>query len=245
MNNNTFYLVLAVLAITVILLFFVIYLTIDLKNYSKSVLLSKEDYEAYKSRIRWIDLFNRTKVRHDEEAATHVYDDIHELDNAPPAWFNYLFYVTILVAVGYMLRYHVFKTGMLQGEEYAVQMEEAKALAIKLREKAIKLADLPPMKASTELNDGKVVYIKNCVMCHGDKGQGNVGPNLTDAYWIHGASYKNVFTTIFNGVPEKGMLSWKNTLSPVDIQKVSSYVYTLKNTNAPGGKAPQGQLANE
>jgi cytochrome c oxidase cbb3-type subunit 3 len=76
-------------------------------------------------------------------------------------------------------------------------------------------------------------------------GQGNVGPNLTDQYWIHGGGIKNVFTTITNGVPQKGMISWKTQLSPSQIQKVGSFVLTLQGSNPPGAKAPQGEIYQE
>jgi cytochrome c oxidase cbb3-type subunit 3 len=82
----------------------------------------------------------------------------------------------------------------------------------------------------------------NCAACHGQKGEGVVGPNLTDAYWIHGGGIKNVFKTIKYGVPAKGMIAWETQLSPSQIQKVASYVLTLQGTNPPNGKAPEGEI---
>jgi cytochrome c oxidase cbb3-type subunit 3 len=80
------------------------------------------------------------------------------------------------------------------------------------------------------------------VVCHLAQGQGVVGPNLTDDYWIHGCSIKKIYATIYVGVPEKGMISWKDQLTPEQISQVSSYILTLRGTNPPNPKAPQGDL---
>ncbi len=96
-------------------------------------------------------------------------------------------------------------------------------------------------KAALEL--GKQVYVKNCVPCHGLGGEGGIGPNLTDQYWIHGKGHINdVMKTIIKGVPEKGMLAWSKVLKQDELLPVGSYVLTLVGTNPPNGKAPQGTL---
>ena len=74
------------------------------------------------------------------------------------------------------------------------------------------------------------------------QGEGLVGPNLTDDYWIHGCSVADIFQLITNGVPEKGMISWKTQLTQKEILEVSSYIMTLHGTNPPNPKAPQGEL---
>ena len=81
-----------------------------------------------------------------------------------------------------------------------------------------------------------------CAACHGDKGQGGIGPNLTDAYWIHGGDVKSVFKVVKYGVLEKGMISWKDEMKPGEMQAVVSYIFTLQGTNPDGAKEPQGQL---
>jgi|GEM_PF-4963174 len=76
------------------------------------------------------------------------------------------------------------------------------------------------------------------------KGEGlqGLGPNFTDQYWKHGGGIKNVFATIKHGVPEKGMIAWKNQMQASDIQKLASYILTLEGTNPPNQKAPEGEL---
>jgi len=108
--------------------------------------------------------------------------------------------------------------------------------------------DEPEVEALTgaeALAEGKKIFTKNCVQCHGANGQGGIGPNLTDQYWLHGAGINNVLRTIKYGVPAKGMISWRGFLSQEDIHQVASYVLTLEGTNPPNAKAPQGELVTE
>ena len=82
--------------------------------------------------------------------------------------------------------------------------------------------------------------------CHADKGQGNqTGPNLTDDYWLHKGGIKDVFYTIKYGWPEKGMRSWKEDFSPAQIAQLSSFIKSLKGSNPPGAKEPQGEKWTE
>jgi cytochrome c oxidase cbb3-type subunit 3 len=109
-------------------------------------------------------------------------------------------------------------------------------------------ADLVDEKSVVTLTDeaaldkGKTIFISYCAACHGTQGEGGVGPNMTDNYWIHGGDIKDLFRVVKYGVPEKGMISWKSQLSPVQMQQVSSYILTLVGTNPPNQKEPQGEL---
>jgi cytochrome c oxidase cbb3-type subunit III len=174
----------------------------------------------------------------------HAYDEIRELDNKIPPWFNFLFYGSVIFGIVYMISYHVLSSGNVQANEY---IEEVKFAEIQKAEliKSGTLLDENKLIALTDvaaINSGKEIFAKNCVVCHAEKAGGLVGPNLTDDYWIHGGGIKNVFTTIKNGVPAKGMISWKTQLNPRQIQEVASFVLTLKGTNPPNPKAPEGVL---
>jgi cytochrome c oxidase cbb3-type subunit 3 len=172
----------------------------------------------------------------------HDYDGIKELDNRIPPWFNYLFIGTIIFAVYYMLDYHVLGTSMLSHEEYALEMK----LASLQREKLIKSGaflnedNVTLLTDETSLSRGKEIYMSNCLPCHGEFGQGTVGPNLTDEFWIHGGGIKNIFITIKYGVQAKGMISWQGILNPNKIQEVASYVISLEGTDPPNPKQPEG-----
>ncbi len=173
----------------------------------------------------------------------HDYDGIQELDNPIPAWFMYLFYGTIIFAIGYLLNYHVFKTGQLQYAEYNTEMAQAaiekKAFLAKaanrVDENTVKLVSDPAVLAS-----GGAIFKSTCAPCHGEHAQGNVGPNLTDDYWLHGSKINDLFKTIKYGVLSKGMPTWEKQLSPKQISDVANYIKSLHGTNPAGAKAPQG-----
>jgi len=192
----------------------------------------------------WFDLFRRKGIQMDNFVEGHNYDGIQEYDNSPPAWFNWIFFVTIVFAFTYLMYYHVLKMGDLQVAEYEKAVKEAAPILAKAQERAIYLADQPRLTDETSLALGKSIFKTNCVTCHGPNGEGLAGPNLTDDYWLHGGHYNEIFKTVFNGVEQKGMPVWKKTLKPDDIRAVASYVYTLHGTNPPNPKAPQGEKMN-
>lgn len=175
----------------------------------------------------------------------HEYDGIRELDNSLPPWWLWLFYGTIIWAAVYLWYYHVSDKGPNQEQEYiaAMEMGEAeKAKFLATQADAIDEKTVTLLTAEADLAEGKEIYTANCMVCHGANGEGTVGPNFTDKYWIHGGSINNLFTTIKYGVPEKGMISWKSQLRPGAMQKVASYILSLQGTNPPNQKAPQGDL---
>lgn len=172
----------------------------------------------------------------------HEYDGIRELDNNLPPWWKYGFYLSIVVAVLYLINYHVLKTGDLQIAEYERTMEEEQAKvdaylisqALNVDENSVVM-----LTEEADLSRGKGLFMKYCKVCHGANGEGLVGPNMTDDYWIYGNDIKNIFTTVKYGA-KNGMKSWKDELNPVQMQQVSSYIKTLQGTNPPNQKEPQG-----
>jgi mono/diheme cytochrome c family protein len=279
-----------------------------------------------------------TKLNEKDILMDHNYDGIQELDNDLPPWWLWLFYITIIWSVLYMIHYHVFETGDSSEVEYlkeldpeyttaaalekpsfsyrsplfsageeltpltrvqlaVAQQKEADFLAAKsgkgasqvsLQEvsfeeiivAAMRVADetnlvklqqtfpeiweiyqkvetkvgaaaveikeepvaiILPLTDTASLTDGEAIYVTNCVSCHGNLGQGGIGPNLTDEYYIHGASAGAVVGIINNGVPAKGMISWKPILNEQQILQVTSYILTLYGTDPPNAKAPQGE----
>ena len=177
----------------------------------------------------------------------HDYDGIRELDNRIPPWFHFLFYGTIAWGVIYMLVFHVFSDGQIQKNEYNTEVQQA-ALErqILIRTGAfLNEETVTQLTDAAALSDGKNIYIKDCITCHGQKGEGLVGPNLTDDFWINGGGIKNIFKTIKYGVPAKGMISWQTQLDSQKMQSVASYIMSLHGTNPPNGKAPEGQKWEE
>jgi len=175
----------------------------------------------------------------------HDYDGIKELDNSLPPWWLYGFYLSIIIGIGYVYVYHFSDLGNSQLEEYEIAIQEGEDQKADFAARQTNSIDENNLAALTDANAMEVghrIYISRCAACHGPEGQGTVGPNLTDDYWIHGGDIKSVYKTIKNGVPEKGMIAWKAQLKPSTIIKVASYIKSLKGTNPPNPKAKQGQL---
>lgn len=174
----------------------------------------------------------------------HDYDGIHELDNNLPPWWLYGFYITGFWAILYMF-YYLKADNIDVGQQlYASEMQQA-AEEAELRGSLVDESTVELLTSESDLAIGKEIFTTNCVVCHLASGGGSVGPNLTDEFWIHGGGIKNVFRTVKVGVPEKGMISWENSLSPTDMQKVSSYVISLQGTNPADGKAAEGDIWTE
>jgi cytochrome c oxidase cbb3-type subunit 3 len=171
----------------------------------------------------------------------HEYDGIRELDNNLPPWWVWGFVATIVFAVVYIFNYHIFKTTDLQITAYNKEIAQSKKdVDAYLSKMAMNVDETN----ATQLTDagaiasGKAVFESNCVVCHNPKAEGNIGPNLTDDYWIYGPDVKDLFKTIKLGTPN-GMPEHASKLNPIQIQQVASFILSLPNTP---GKAPDGKL---
>ena len=176
----------------------------------------------------------------DKLLSGHEYDNIRELDNNLPKWWIWLFIITIVWSVGYIVAFDVIKIMPYQHEEWKNEMAAAGIIAPG-QPTPVDAASLVALTDQPSLDAGREIWLKQCKVCHLDGGQGLVGPNLTDNFSIHGCAYSDVVSIIVVGAPEKGMISWKAQLSDDQIKKVASFVMTLKGTTPPNPKAPQGE----
>lgn len=173
----------------------------------------------------------------DQNMTDHEYDGIRELDNNLPTWWLAIFGGTVIFAAIYWLHYEI-AGGPTSDQELAQAMEviqSMKKAGPSLGEnELIALFDEPTLQA------GKEVYVGKCAACHGSSGEGLIGPNLTDKFWLHGQGTRvDVMKVISDGVPEKGMPPWNGVLSEKELLAVTGYVHSLQGKNLPG-RPPQG-----
>jgi len=207
-----------------------------------------------KEKVSWFDrLYNRNT---EEDVARldlgHDYDGIKELDNEVPIWWRWGFAISLLFGVVYLYQYHIAETKPLQQQELAMDMEKAAAEQAAYLEKSANNVDENSVKmlGADDIAKGKELFIKPgaCATCHAENGSGivngapGIGPNLADEYWLHKGDIKGIFYSIKYGWPEKGMKSWKDDYSPVQIAQIASYVKSLQGTNPQPAKEKQGEL---
>lgn len=179
---------------------------------------------------------------HEAPLGDHVYDGIQEYDNPLPRWWTAIFWATFVFSIGYFFHYHLSGNGQSVAQGYAVDRRAAdetrarEALTQNVTEDL--LASL--LTNSAAVDKGKETFIGKCAVCHGQKGEGLIGPNLTDAHFIHGSGkMMDLYDVTSNGVDAKGMPAWSKQLGPDELRSVVAFVGTLRHTNLPG-KAPEG-----
>jgi len=207
-----------------------------------------ESRDDFLSRI-WRKMQDAKPIEKESEIEMdHEYDGIRELDNNLPPWWLWGFYISIAFAVVYMLRFEVFHTAPSTVEEYQQEMAAAEIAKEEYLKTAANLVDENSVVMLTDealIKEGAAIYNTSCAVCHAADGGGGVGPNLTDEYWLHGGGIQDVFATIKYGVPAKGMIPWKDQLSPVEMQKVASFVMTMQGTTPADPKEPQGEKTTD
>ncbi len=214
----------------------------------------KARYDAKRSKVpefKWIKntykkLVGARPIKEEHEIILdHNYDGIKELDNNLPPWWIYSFYISIIFAAVYLLRFHVFN-GENQYSELETEYAEAKIAIENYKKTAKDLVDFNTVELLTEASDlkaGQTIFETNCVACHKADGGGGIGPNLTDENWILGGGIKNVFKTVSEGGRDgKGMIAWKQSLKPAEIAQVSSYVLQFQGTTPAEPKAAEGDI---
>lgn len=189
-------------------------------------------------------MMSETTQKPQEQLTGHNYDGIQEYDNPMPGWWKMLFLGTVLYAIPYLMYYH-------QGiDNRSIHGEYDQAVAANLRLQFAEIGELEPNRETLmKYKDddkwrlvGQSVYKTHCVSCHGDKGEGKVGPNLTDDLWKNVKVIEDIATVIKNGAGGKAMPAWNNRLHPNEIVLVSSYVASMRGSLPPGsGKTIKGE----
>jgi cytochrome c oxidase cbb3-type subunit 3 len=172
----------------------------------------------------------------------HNYDGIKELDNKLPPWWLYLFYGCIIFGAVYLVRYEI-----MGGDNQEMELKKEMALA---KEEVAKYVLTAPdrmdeskvtkLTEAADLAAGKEIYTNVCAACHRADAGGQIGPNLTDEHGFLAATSKRVPHHFKRWPDGKGMVAWKATLKPTQIQQVASYILSLQGSNPKDAKAPEG-----
>ena len=178
-----------------------------------------------------------------DDTVIHEADGIQELDNQLPRWWVLLFYFSIVFAFLYLMYYHVLGFGQGPHDKYQSEVARAEArIAAREARSALDFDYSVPALDDPTLARGAEIYAANCASCHHSTGKGLIGPNLTDAYWIHGATFDDTMRVIAEGVTEKGMQAWKNLLSRDQRHAVASYISSLRGSDPDSPREPQGDF---
>lgn len=182
--------------------------------------------------------------------APHVYDGIEEHDNRLPRWWLMTLWGAIGFGVAYWFAYQTFGLAPQPRAVFEAQMSARRAAEERVITSRVgSSADVAGVDLVALKNDpavvarGKTLYQATCLACHADKGQGLVGPNLTDDAWLHGSTPKDIHRTVALGVAEKGMPAWKDALGATQVNEVVAFVLSIQGTHV-AGKEPQGVVSS-
>ncbi len=174
---------------------------------------------------------------------SHAYDGIREFDNPLPGWWSMIFAGCIAFAAAYGFYFHIARWGKTDAQTYTSALADYDGKReIRERAEAANVSEQTIANATQDpkvLERGAALFVQRCVSCHADKGQGLIGPNLTDLRQIHGSTRMDLYTTISKGVPTTAMLAWGEQLPQTDVLALTAFVSTLRGKNI-AGKEPQG-----
>ena len=181
------------------------------------------------------------------ETTGHVYDGLEEFNNPMPRWWMWLFYITIVFAVIYLVLYPGFgsfagKLGWRSAGQYQEEVKLAEAEVGPMFEK-YKATDLKALAADSKANAmGERLFLTYCAQCHGSDARGNKGfPNLADRDWLYGGEPETIKLSILNGrhgqMPPMGAAVG----SEKEIESVAHYVLSLSGSAHDSIKASAGR----
>lgn len=183
------------------------------------------------------------RLEHDQ-LLDHEYDGIREYDNPLPRWWKAIFWGSFVFSIGYFFHYHLSGNGQSVSAAYEADMREARDVEAKANlAQPVSEESLGKLMADPALmSDAKTLFGAKCAPCHGDQGQGLIGPNLTDNAWLHGqGTLSDIYGVINDGVLAKGMPAWGKQLSPIEVRKLAAFVGTRRGKAIPG-KPPEGAV---
>ena len=195
---------------------------------------------------------DKTQLFEDKLLEGYEYDGITEYDNPCPKWLMYIFYFTALLAV-FFTGYHFGSSSKDEIlETYAIKLKEAQTQTLAQAQTSTQKSEVSESELLAMLQDpdalaeGGEIFGDQCSLCHGENGEGMIGPNLIDNYWLHGkGKIGDIAVSIRTGIPDKGMAAWADRMSEEEILHIAAYIKSMQGTTVENAKAPDGELVEE
>ena len=197
--------------------------------------------------ISWILFANRKREQQSTEKTTgHVYDGIEELDNPLPAWWFYMFVITIVWGIGYLIVYpgmgnYAGAIGWTQVGQYDKEVAAAEEKYREMRDRylALPVEEIAVDPAVRKM--GMRLFANNCAQCHGADAGGAYGfPNLRDDDWLYGGDAATIKATLVNG-RQAVMPAWGSVIGDEGIADVTQYVLSLNGRDVDPARAEAGK----
>ncbi|MHC4268036.1 MAG: c-type cytochrome [Planctomycetota bacterium] len=176
----------------------------------------------------------------------YEYDGIKEYDNPCPPWLMYIFYFTAALAT-FFVGYHLGSSS--KNEMLELYMEKLQNAQTQTTEQAPVVSEselVALLQDPSALASGEEIFSAKCALCHGDVGQGMIGPNLIDNYWLYGkGKISDIAVSIRSGIPDNGMAAWQDRIPEEKILQTAAYIKSLKGTQVDNAIEPDGELVED
>lgn len=195
----------------------------------------------------WILFGNRKREgKLNEKTTGHSYDGIEEYDNPLPAWWFYMFVLTIVWGIAYLIIYPgmgnfpgLLGWTQLEQHEREVSAAEEKYRAMRDRYLALPVVDIAHDPAVRKM--GMRIFGNNCAQCHGADAKGSYGfPDLTDDDWIYGGTPEAIKTSIASG-RQAVMPPWGDVIGEDGVQSTTAYLLSLNGREVDAATAEAGK----
>ncbi len=194
--------------------------------------------------ITWILFANRKREQPSADKTTgHEYDGIQEFDNPMPAWWFYMFVLTIVWGIGYLILYPGMGNfpGILGWTQVGQHDRQVAAADEKFRTMRDRYMALPVEEIASDpavRKMGMRMFANNCAQCHGADAKGSYGfPNLADGDWIFGGTPDTIKASITNG-RQAAMPGWGSIIGDKGVTDVTAYVLSIN-----GREVSENQMA--
>lgn len=182
------------------------------------------------------------------ETTGHVWDgNLMEQNNPLPGWWKWLFYLTIVYGVGYLIVYPGLGSmqgsfGWSQAGAYEKEIKDGEAQYGPIFNKFLNM-DIPTVAKDEQAREiGQRLFLNTCAQCHGSDAQGGKGyPNLTDNDWLYGGDPQTIKTTILEGRHGQMPSMAAAVGTADDVRNVANYVMSLSNSAHDPIKASLGK----